>query len=136
MKRLERIGRGNTAIVFIDLDRFKAINDEQGHQAGDYALKSVAKAIKNNIRAGMDYPCRYGGDEFAVILTEIEPKGLHRFAERLKNGINTCWKEHIAVSIGVALCKENEDAASLLRRADKASYTAKSSGGDKVVFAD
>lgn len=136
MKRLERVGRGKMAIVFIDLDRFKAINDEQGHQAGDDALKSVAQAIKNNIRAGMDYPCRYGGDEFTIILTEIEPNGLRRFTDRLKQGINRCWKEHISVSIGVALCREGEDAAGLLRRADKASYKAKSSGGDRVVFAD
>jgi len=136
MKRLERVDRGKPAIVFIDLDRFKAINDEQGHQVGDDALRHVAKAIKNNIRAGMDYPCRYGGDEFTLILTEVETEGLHRFAARLKKGINDCWKEHISVSIGVAMHRDGDSAASLLKRADLASYQAKGSGGDTVVFAD
>jgi diguanylate cyclase (GGDEF)-like protein len=136
IKRDKRIDRGRTAIIFIDLDGFKEINDQLGHQAGDEALRSVAGAIKKNVRAGMDYPCRYGGDEFVVILTEVENEGIKRLAARIKKGINQCWKQYMSASIGVALGHEDEPATSLLKRADQASYKAKTSGGDRVVFAE
>lgn len=136
MKRSKRIDRGSTAIIFIDLDSFKSINDEMGHQAGDDALRKVAAAIRHNVRAGMDYPCRYGGDEFAVILTEIEKEDLKGLVSRLIKGINVCWKQHISCSIGVALSKPDEQATRLLSRADKASYKAKTSGGNRIIFAE
>ena len=136
MKREQRVDRGHTAIIFVDLDRFKSINDEQGHQAGDEALRNVSRAIKSNIRGGMDYPCRYGGDEFVVILTEVDSRGLEKFAARIKKGINNCWKDYMPVSIGVALGKEGETGAALLKRADNAAYKAKTSGGDRIVIAD
>ena len=72
--RAGRTGRG-LGMIFFDLDGFKAINDTLGHQAGDKVLKSMAKMLWDNLRKGTDFPCRFGGDEFAAILTEVDEQG-------------------------------------------------------------
>jgi diguanylate cyclase (GGDEF)-like protein len=137
VERAERTGRGRPAVVFIDLDGFKAINDRYGHQVGDEVLKFVGKAIRSNIRSGMDFPCRYGGDEFTVVLTEVDrASDLDRLCQRIKAGINKAWREHLSVSIGAAMRAGEEDAEELLRRADRSVYKAKTSGGDRIIFGD
>lgn len=133
-QRSKRTGR-SMGILFFDLDNFKAINDVQGHQAGDDALRAVSRIIKSRLRVGMDYPCRYGGDEFAVVVTEIEPPQLENLAARIASAIEEHFKGQLGMSCGMALLGEGESPSALLRRADKASYLAKNQGGHRNLWA-
>ncbi|MDY7001407.1 MAG: diguanylate cyclase [Thermodesulfobacteriota bacterium] len=123
-------------LIFFDLDDFKKVNDAKGHQAGDEILKEVGQCVTLGIREGMDFPCRYGGDEFVVIVTQIDEDSLWLLADRIKAGINDRFPGLIGVSMGVALRKDEENQDDLLGRADKASYTAKSLGGDRIIRAE
>ncbi|MBI4806337.1 MAG: HDOD domain-containing protein [Desulfovibrio sp.] len=133
-QRSKRTGR-HMGLMFFDLDNFKAINDTQGHQAGDSVLKTVSKLLKAKLRQGMDYPCRYGGDEFAVVVTEIDTAQLEHLATRLSRAVAEHFKGSIGMSIGLAILGEDESSSSLLRRADKASYVAKAQGGSRILWA-
>lgn len=138
-REISRAGRLDSralGVMFMDLDGFKAVNDKHGHQAGDRILKHVGDCLRQNVRMGMDYPCRYGGDEFAVIVTEIKKKDLQLLAERIKNAVRRQSDNIIGVSIGIAMLREEENAGSILRRADQAAYLAKAKGGHTVVFVD
>jgi diguanylate cyclase (GGDEF)-like protein len=132
--RSKRTGR-HMGILFFDLDRFKAINDKLGHQAGDDALRTVSRLIKSKLRVGMDYPCRYGGDEFAVVVTEVEPSQLENLAKRIGSAIEEHFEGALGMSCGMAMLGTDEPPSSLLRRADKASYQAKSLGGRRNLWA-
>ena len=123
-------------LIFFDLDDFKKVNDLKGHQAGDEILKEVSRCVTLGIREGMDFPCRYGGDEFVIIVTQIDEGSLRLLADRIKSGINDRFPGLIGVSMGVALHKDEERPDDLLGRADKASYTAKSLGGNRIVWAE
>jgi len=123
-------------LIFFDLDDFKKINDAKGHQAGDEILKEVGQCVTLGIREGMDFPCRYGGDEFVVIVTQIDEDSLWLLADRIKAGVNDRFPGLIGVSMGVALREDEENPDDLLGRADKASYTAKSLGGDRIIWAE
>ncbi len=133
--RAQRTGRP-LGLIFMDLDDFKAVNDTQGHQAGDEILKTVGHVLRQHTRKGMDFPCRYGGDEFAVIFTEITPRHLAMLAGRLDRSIREQSGEKVGISAGVALLQSGETADSLLRRADSASYEAKAQGGHRVILAE
>ena len=116
--------------MFIDLDKFKDVNDEDGHSAGDAILKAIAKILLSEVRQGNDYACRYGGDEFTVIVPGITPAGLEAMALRIIEQVpNTC-KNKVFASIGLALLKDNESAADFLHRADRAVYNIKRNGGN------
>jgi diguanylate cyclase (GGDEF)-like protein len=134
-QRSKRTGR-HLGLMFFDLDNFKAINDTQGHQAGDVVLKTISRLLKAKLRQGMDYPCRYGGDEFAVVVTEIDNSQLEHLATRLNQTVDEHFKGSIGMSIGLAILGEDESASSLLRRADKASYMAKAQGGSRILWAE
>jgi len=134
-QRSKRTGR-RMGLMFFDLDNFKTINDTQGHQAGDAVLKTISRLLKTNLRQGMDYPCRYGGDEFAVVVTEIDNVQLEHTATRLSLAVDEHFKSSIGMSIGLALLGEDESSSSLLRRADKASYMAKAQGGSRILWAE
>ncbi len=117
-------------LMFIDLDKFKDVNDEDGHSAGDAILKAIAKILLSEVRQGNDYACRYGGDEFTVIVPGITPAGLEAMALRIIEQVpNTC-KNKVFASIGLALLKDNESAADFLHRADRAVYNIKRNGGN------
>jgi len=122
-------------LMFFDLDNFKAVNDSLGHQAGDDVLRSIARILKARLRKGMDYPCRYGGDEFAVVVTEVEPAQLEHLATRVSAAVEEEFKGSLGLSIGLALLQDGEMPSSLLRRADQASYQAKSQGGHRILWA-
>lgn len=122
-------------LLFFDLDGFKRVNDIRGHQAGDKVLKEIGLAIRSNIRKGTDFPCRYGGDEFAVIATEATAAGVFSLGKRIKEAVDTMFKGEVALSMGVALLCDGEGAELLLKRADRASYAAKSRGGNCIVEA-
>ena len=126
-QELARAVRSETqvAVVVVDLDDFKALNDTRGHVAGDQALRRVAAAIRSTCRA-VDVPGRLGGDEFAIILPDIDAD-LHALAGRLLDAIATQAGLH--ASVGVAVARESADrAARTVARADNSLLEAKAAG--------
>jgi diguanylate cyclase (GGDEF)-like protein len=129
--------RSAPAVVFIDLDGFKLVNDTLGHDAGDELLIASAERIRDCLRQG-DTAARLGGDEFAVLLQDLEEPGqAHVVAERLRRALRApvTVRDHecrVRASIGVAFPAPGGDAEGLLRRADLAMYAAKQRGGDRV----
>ena len=129
------------AVLFIDLDGFKAVNDELGHEAGDVLLMETAARLKGCVRES-DTVARLGGDEFTAILSdldgpadtdEVAQKILDRIGQPFQLGSHERW---IAASIGIALYpSDSDDAAALLNAADKAMYQAKRGGKAKFAFA-
>jgi diguanylate cyclase (GGDEF)-like protein len=139
--QLERAKRaeGGLAVLALDLDGFKAVNDRYGHAAGDKVLIEVAKRIALVVRS-MDTVARMGGDEFAVLLADAkEPEGIDQIAARLLEGLSRPYEGvdcPLSVSIGVAQYPATAHAASdLLQRADEALYEAKQAGKWRVVWA-
>ena len=127
-------------LLMADLDHFKRINDNFGHQVGDKILRFVANTMKNAIRGG-DILARYGGEEFAIILPNTNEAGALRVAENLLNevsarqlttGANSEPIGRITMSIGLALYKNNETTESFIERADQYMYNAKHSGRNQV----
>lgn len=134
VRRAQRTGHP-MGLIFIDLDEFKQVNDTEGHQAGDAVLRKVAAALREQVRQGTDFPCRYGGDEFALIAAETGPAGLESLASRVKAAADASLLGRIRMSIGLAMLKQGEGAQSLLKRADNACYEAKRGGGDTIAKA-
>jgi diguanylate cyclase (GGDEF)-like protein len=129
------------SLLLIDIDNFKNYNDTLGHQAGDKILSQIGAILKNSSRK-LDYVCRYGGEEFAIILTRTGKLEAFDIAERLRNQIFNYlfWKEEIqperklTVSIGLAnFPLDAEDKQQLLTRTDTSLYLAKKSGKNKTV---
>ncbi len=137
---IERSKRSNErfAVLFLDLDRFKLVNDQYGHEAGNDILKAVADEIRHAVRAS-DVAARYGGDEFVVILTRTDLDGAARVAEALRAGIEGIGRRLgypaglITVSVGVAEFDLNEPDGDLLVYADRALYRAKAAGRNAVA---
>ena len=129
---LERRQSGDTAVLFIDLDNFKTINDSLGHAAGDHVLVETAHRLRSTLRAE-DTAARLGGDEFAVLLEDADVTTSARIAERIRSSIGVpFWvvgqEVYISASIGIATREPGDTATELLRNADVAMYTAKSKG--------
>lgn len=129
------------ALLIIDIDHFKPINDTYGHLAGDEVLKAVAKACADTVR-GNDCLARLGGEEFAVLMPEITLDQAHLAGERLRAAVAELCCEFPeglvtpTISVGVAVSVEgDEPLPSLMRRADLAMYQAKSSGRNCVIAA-
>ncbi|MBX3629568.1 MAG: diguanylate cyclase [Nitrosomonas sp.] len=132
------------AAILIDIDYFKRINDSHGHAAGDVVLKAVAASIQNTARKG-DFFCRIGGEEFLIICQDKKTnlRSTAIFAERLRQKIGSEYIDihgktvTVTISIGIALKEpymQNED--QLIKAADKALYTAKDSGRNKIFCAN
>ncbi|WP_458072026.1 sensor domain-containing diguanylate cyclase [Rhodanobacter sp. BL-MT-08] len=126
------------ALLFLDLDHFKLLNDCQGHNAGDRALVAVSKALSAELRP-TDILGRYGGEEFVALIDDTtEENAMHvatrlcRRVHRLEIPVND--KHMLSVSIGVAMRREGDDVESLAERADQAMYTAKLSGRNQVCL--
>jgi diguanylate cyclase (GGDEF)-like protein len=137
VKRAHRYDR-RLALIFLDLDDFKAINEEIGHLGGDAVLAEVAQRLRMVVR-GADIPCRVGGDEFAVILPESSLEDTERFFQRLQLAIQgqpIGRIPNLQVSAGMAELGRDDDATSLFRRVDQALYGAKRAGKGRVVAAD
>jgi diguanylate cyclase (GGDEF)-like protein len=128
------------ALLLVDLDHFKRINDSAGHAAGDAVLRLAARTMAANARAN-DFVARIGGEEFAVLLPEQDAAGAHAAAEHVRRSLSELDTAAIApqlrvtASIGVAMLAEGEGRDALLRRADAALYAAKNAGRDRVVAA-
>ncbi len=136
MRRALR-GRREAVLVAaaIDLDRFKQLNDDHGHQRGDDALRAVADALRSSIRAG-DVAARLGGDEFVVMAAMDSPEGVVSFTERMRTAMEAV-PGTITASVGVACVAgelgDGELIDEVLRRADRAMYEAKRQGGNRLV---
>lgn len=124
-------------LCLLDIDRFKDINDQCGHLAGDMVLREFAQVARDTIRSS-DILGRYGGDEFMKILPDTDLKGAVMHAERLREQAhlldfhNILPQHHISISIGVAQYRDNEDITALIARADAALYRAKQLGRNRV----
>ena len=139
---VDRANKGGAPVsaLLIDLDHFKAVNDGFGHDVGDEVLREFAVRLATNVRA-IDLPCRYGGEEFAVIMPETKLEDALRIAERIRRHVAGApfrvsgGKESLSatISIGVATTGgEGDTPDTLLKRADAALYEAKAQGRNRV----
>jgi diguanylate cyclase (GGDEF)-like protein len=138
--RRARRTRAETAIIVIDLDGFKNLNDTSGHLAGDAALAAVSERLRLALRRS-DVRCRIGGDEFAIVLPDTHPAGALQVAETLRQKIAGLERVDgqplgVTASIGVASARLGEDPETLLHRADMAQYCAKRAGGNQVAVSE
>ena len=138
-RRAQRSG-SPLSLIMIDIDHFKAFNDNHGHQAGDEALRQVAQTIKANVRRPADLAARYGGEEFAVVLTETDAAGTRLLAEKIRSAVEQMEPANpgtpkLTVSLGACTryAKPGDDSEQLLRTADKALYQAKKRGRNRVM---
>lgn len=126
------------SLLMLDIDFFKKINDTFGHAAGDEALKKLTQCIQDTVRES-DPIFRLGGEEFAILLNDTDIHGATLLAERLRSAIETTKIKHdrnkfnITVSIGLTEYANSEELDCIMQRADKALYTAKDTGRNKVV---
>ena len=130
------------SLIFFDLDHFKKVNDTYGHDAGDYVLKEFSSMIKTSHLRPKDIFARYGGEEFVVLLSNTGAKAAAEMAERIRAAVETHAfiyegkRLPITTSLGVAEIKADiESAQTLIKAADKALYSAKSGGRNRVVTA-
>lgn len=130
------------AVLFLDLDGFKAINDTYGHHIGDGMLRAVAQRLRGAVR-GRDAIFRFGGDEFVILLGSIPQRDLAvRLAKKITLVLSSPYpidggRFHVGVSVGVAFCPDHGTTCeSLLIKADQAMYVAKKSGGGRVHTAE
>jgi diguanylate cyclase (GGDEF)-like protein len=134
--RAQRYDR-RLALLILDLDDFKAVNDRIGHLAGDAVLAQVAERLRNEIRS-VDIGCRVGGDEFAVIMPESTADDAAQLFERMHNslvGMSVPGGQTVRVSAGIGELRHGETAAGLFERADSALYRAKELGKDRASIA-
>jgi diguanylate cyclase (GGDEF)-like protein len=141
LHRAERNGKP-VSVVMIDIDHFKHFNNRYGHDAGDFVLSAVARAITKGIRPS-DIACRYGGEELAVVLSEASLESACARAEQLRLAIRNTNLVHLGqtlpaptASFGVSVYPANgTKPADLLKAADQALYRAKQDGRDRVCAA-
>ncbi len=132
--------RTGLSIAIIDIDHFKKFNDTHGHNAGNVVLAGVAKEISKLVRK-MDLACRYGGEEFVLILSKCDPEGIRTFSERMRLAIaatkfdTDAGKLSVTVSIGCTSHQAGDTYESLFKRADHALYAAKAGGRNRVELA-
>lgn len=121
------------SMMILDVDHFKKFNDTHGHQAGDEVLREVAKSLQDSTR-DMDIPCRYGGEEFAIILPATKARDVIGLAERVRESIANLKIPfegktlRVTASLGLAQIGVQEQPAALLKRADEALYMSKDAG--------
>jgi two-component system cell cycle response regulator len=129
------------SFLIMDIDYFKAVNDTYGHDAGDEVLREFASRVSANVR-GIDLACRYGGEEFVVVMPDTDVNFAYAVAERLRHSVETVpfpisrdpSRINVTVSIGIASSVGGEDTSeTLLHRADQALYRAKREGRNRVV---
>jgi len=125
------------AVMVVDIDHFKKINDTYGHLVGDLALKTVAQCMSDNLRPH-DLLARYGGEEFAVLLTEADLESAKMIAERLRSRIAAAEIRsndisfHVTLSIGITPTQHEDQLENLIHEADQALYRAKQMGRNRV----
>ncbi|BCJ91130.1 PleD family two-component system response regulator [Terrihabitans soli] len=128
------------ALVLIDIDHFKPINDTYGHDAGDEVLRQFSTRLQSSVR-GIDLACRYGGEEFVVVMPDADLSVARAVGERLRRNIAAeqfpvskgVKKIDVTISVGIAMRREGDAADTILKRADEALYQAKRDGRNRVV---
>lgn len=129
------------SLVMLDIDHFKQVNDTYGHLAGDDLLRVIAKTLKDFVR-GKDVVCRYGGEEFIIILTDTPLAGAINVAEKIRTHFAAMsWKQkstgismgNITLSAGVSQYRQNESTEAFVQRADVALYQSKKMGRNRVT---
>ncbi len=130
------------AVLLVDVDHFKHINDRHGHDAGDRVLQQMAGLLLNTVRSG-DFLFRYGGEEFLVLLVEVDDQHARRVAEKIRSRVEqenfllaNGQSLQITTSIGLAMHDGHPDYQRLVNRADDALYRAKHDGRNRVVVAE
>jgi diguanylate cyclase (GGDEF)-like protein len=142
--RISRRQQTPLALLMLDIDRFKTINDTHGHLAGDQTLKSIANTLKNILRRPSDLVSRFGGEEFAIILPNTDTNGALSVAEQIRHAISALdvsWDKQTipltaSIGVSVAIIESDMHITQLLEQADKALYHAKNSGRDRVYAFD
>jgi diguanylate cyclase (GGDEF)-like protein len=138
LSRMDREG-GRLAVIYLDLDHFKWVNDRRGHSAGDAVLCAVSKLLKNSVGRGVDVVCRFGGEEFVVLLPGTDLKGGEIVAERIRAAVEQLRIPHpggelrVTISAGVADAGPGVEAQDLLERADEMLLKAKQSGRNRIA---
>jgi len=134
--RCARLGT-RLSVVFVDVDHFKRINDDYGHQVGDAVLKGIFARLEESLRA-YDFVGRYGGDEFVMALPGNDAEGGAAVAERLRESVQGSGVgkviSAVTISLGVAQLEPGMNADGLLKNADMALYRAKNGGRNKTVM--
>jgi two-component system cell cycle response regulator len=133
---------GVFAVMMIDLDKFKTINDRFGHDAGDAVLKEFSRRLQENIR-GVDLVARFGGEEFFVAMPDVDQAAAAAAAERIRRAVEGApvplpdgGEVEVTVSIGVAIATAaDSDSEAIIKRADCALYRSKETGRNRVSFA-
>ncbi|QSA98218.1 GGDEF domain-containing protein [Methylococcus sp. EFPC2] len=127
------------SVIMLDIDHFKSVNDNHGHDAGDAVLKAIAGAIKDSVRDS-DIVFRYGGEEFVILLSNTAEDGAALLAERIRSSLESTLVRvgtqpplRLTASMGVATLTAGEGQDDLLKRADQAMYKAKSMGRNRVA---
>ena len=139
--RAERM-RASLAVVMIDLDHFKRMNDTYGHEAGDLVLRTVGRCLREGVRRS-DIACRYGGEELVLVLPECDAAAARTCAETIRKAVSALELHHgdaalpqVTASFGIALWPAHgEDAHTLVQSADRALYAAKHGGRNRVCMA-
>lgn len=129
------------AVLLVDIDRFKALNDSRGHGSGDDVLKTLAQALMRTSR-GEDTVGRLGGDEFVILTLHDRAEDARALGERIREVLRRFLPDpeeevgSVTVSVGIAVRRDGEDFEAVSRRADEALYRAKETGGDRVAVAE
>ena len=130
------------ALIMMDVDHFKMVNDQHGHAAGDRVLKAVARVMRKTVRSA-DLCARLGGEEFGVLMLVSSPEDALRLAHKLRRRIKETrvvlddmkGDEAIEVTVSLGVATGNQSLETLVRLADRALYRAKEQGRNRVVFA-
>jgi len=124
-------------LLMVDLDKFKTVNDEAGHQEGDRILNLLARTLERSTRKNVDLAFRFGGDEFAVLIPYASQEHAEAIAERIRTNFLKADVNSVTLSLGLARLGEGDDLEALTRKlvadADDALYTAKKEGGNTLV---
>lgn len=137
LREMKRYG-WTFGVLFIDIDKFKDVNDTYGHEVGDKVLRLVAATINNGLRSS-DVVSRWGGEEFVAFVTNVDGEKLSHVAEKLRILVERSTipvegdDTYITISIGATLARKKDSAHGIIKRADSLMYTAKKTGRNKVI---
>ncbi|MGB7567258.1 MAG: diguanylate cyclase [Chitinivibrionales bacterium] len=133
LSRLKRNPQRKLSLVMMDIDHFKELNDNEGHQVGDTVLRSLGQVIKACIRKDVDMGFRYGGDEFALILPDTDKMQARVAADRIQKQLGAFKFGRISLSIGIAEAKPGDTEKSLVKNVDECLYTSKREGRARIT---
>ena len=134
---MENVDKDHMALIMVDVDGFKQINDTYGHDAGDRVLKKVAEILKQSFRS-VDIICRYGGDEFIVVMTRVNSSMQQLVINKMNRAIEILMNPQddlppVSLSVGVAFADRKDPQSSIFKDADTALYQAKEAGKSAIV---